>query len=359
MGALGITEASDLAYGLLDYYIKKGPLFQTMQERPLLRVLNGSKESFPAGKDKISKSVQGTVMSDTAGFFAGYDEDDALAFQQPGNLERAEYSWYEVNAGIKISWTELKKDGITVSDNNKMSEHAGADVVRIAGSVFKARIANFTESWARSMNSMLWKDGSQDAKQIPGVLSLLTDTPNVGTTGGLDRATRTWWRHRARIGALAATTNTGPKITSSKVDQTLTKTLRAELRQLRRYGGRPNVALCGSGFIEKLEDEVHEKGIYTEEGFTNEGKTDLGMAVIKMRGLGRFDYDPTLDDLGYTNRCYVIDTRHLTLMPMKGEENKLLTPERPYNYAAFFRSLTYTGALCADQLNCHGIYEAA
>lgn len=358
MGALGLTAASDLASSLLDYYIKKGPLMQTMQERPLLKMLEGSKELFPAGKALLSKSVQGTVMSDTAGFFAGYNEDDALVFQQPGDILRAEYSWYEVNAGLKISWTELKKDGITVGDNNKMSEHAGAEAVRIAGGLFKARNMNFVESWARSMNSMLWADGSQDSKQVPGIQSIITETPNVGTTGGLDRATYTWWRHRARFGALATTANTGPKITHSKVDQTLTKTLRAELRQLRRYGGRPNKALCGSGFIAALEEEVAEKGIYTQQGFTNKGSTDMGMAIISMSGLGDFEYDPTLDALGYEDRCYIFDTRHITLMPMKGEENKVLEPERPYNYAAFFRSMTWTGGLCADQLNCHGLYQS-
>ena len=359
MGALGLTEASDLASALLEYYIKKGPLMQTIQERPLLSMLEGGKETFPAGKDKISKSVQGTVMSDTAGFFAGYAEDDALVFQQPDNLLRAEFSWYEVNAGLKISWTEMKKDGLTVTNNNKMSEHANADAVRIAGSLFKARISNFVESWARSMNSMLWADGSQDAKQIPGVLSIITDVPNAGLTGGLERATYSWWRHRARLGALAATANTGPKIAASATDQTLTKTLRSELRQLRRYGGRPNKVLCGSDFIAALELEVHEKGSYTVEGFTNKGKTDLGMANISLAGLGTFEYDPTLDTIGYSKRAYVFDTRHLKLMPMAGEENKLLEPERPYNYAAYFRSMTYTGALCADQLNCHGVYEVA
>jgi hypothetical protein len=359
MGALGISEASDLGNALLDFYVKKGPLMQTMQERPLLAMLESGKETFPAGKDLISGAVQGTVMSDTAGFFAGYAEDDALTFQQPDNILRYSFSWYELNAGFKLSWTEMKKDGITVGDNSKMSEHSGADAVRIAGSLFKARLANYVESWARSMNDMCWRDGSQDAKAVPGVLSILTDVPNAGTTGGLERATYTWWRHRARLGALAVTANTGPKIASSATDQTLTKTLRSELRQLRRYGGRPNKALCGSGFIEKLENEVAEKGIYTQEGFVNKGKTDLGMAEISLRGLGTFEYDPTLDDLGYTNRCYIMDTRHLKLRPMVGEENKLLEPERPYNYAAYFRTMTWTGGLIADQLNCHGVYEAS
>lgn len=359
MGALGLVAATDLANGLLSYYVKKGPLVQTMQERPLLAMLDSAKQTFPGGKDVISTAVQGTFMSDTAGFLAGYNEDDALTFAQSQNILRCQYSWYEVNAGLKISWTELKKDGITVGDNNKTSEHAQAEAVRIAGGMMKARMADFVESWARAMNNMLWADGTTDAKSVPGVLSILTDNPNAGTTGGLDRGTYVWWRHRARLGALGVTVNTGPKITASAADQTLSKTLRSELRQLRRYGGRPNRALCGSDFIAALELELSEKGMYTVEGFSSAGKTDLGMAKISLAGLGTFEYDPTLDTLGYSKRCYVFDTRHMTLRPMAGEENKLLEPERPYNYAALFRSMTWTGGLQADQLNCHGVYEVA
>ena len=358
MGALGITQGGDLVSNLLSFYVKNGPLSQTTQERPLLALLDAGKESFPGGKDVISGAVQGAFISDTAGV-VGYSEDDALTFNQSANVLRYSYPWYEMAFGLKISFTEFKKDGISVGDDMKMSEHANAESVRIAGGTIKNRMADYVESYARDMNRIFWADGAADAKSVPGVTSILTDSPNLGVTGGLDRATYTWWRHRARLGALAVTTNTGPKIAASAANQTLTKTLRSELRQLRRYGGRPNKALCGSQFIEALELEVSEKGIYTQEGFKNAGKNDFGMASISLLGLGTFEYDPTLDNMGYSKRCYVFDTKHLKKRPMDGEENKILTPERPYQYLAFFRSMTWTGGLIADQLNCHGVYEVA
>lgn len=358
MGALGLTAATDLVNNLLSFYVKKGPLSQTTQERPLLAMLEAGKQTFPGGKDVISTPVQGTFLSDMVDV-TGYNEDDALTFNQSQNVQRVAYSWYEMQFGLKISFTEFKKDGISLDDDMKQSEHANAESVRIAGGTIKNRMMDYVESYARSMNKIMWADGSADAKSVPGMTSILTDSPNVGVTGGLDRATYTWWRHRARLGGLALTANTGPKITASAADQTLTKTLRAELRQLRRYGGRPNKCLCGSDFIAALELEVSEKGIYTQEGFVNKGKTDMGMAQISLNGLGTFEYDPTLDNMGYSKRAYVFDTRHITQRPMAGEENKILTPERPYQYLAFFRTMTWTGGLQADQLNCHGIYEVA
>jgi len=362
MGAVatlaGITAASDLTSGLLTFYVKEGFLAQTLQERPLLKILEANKKSFPGGKDYISSPVYGTLMSDSTDFHQGYAEGEELVFSSAASMERAYVSWYEISAGLVITWTELKQDGISVVADNTISQHANAEAVRICSGVFKQRVQNFIESWAIAQNEMFWSDGTASQK-VPGLRALLTDTPNVGTTAGIDRASKTWWRHRARLGALASTANTGPAIQPSKTDQTLTKTLRKELRQLMRYGGRPSVALCGSDFLDAIAEEVHEKGVYTMEGFVNNGKNDIGMTDVSMKGLGTFRYDPTLDTLGLSKRCYVIDPKKLNLRPMEGEENKVLDPNRPYNYAVIFKNMMWTGGLEVTQMNAHGVYEVA
>ncbi len=359
MPALGLNVANDLSNQLLTFYVKKGPLSQTTQDKPLLRELTAKMDDFPGGKDNISDPVQGTFMEDTAGFYAGYTEDDQLAFTQGQDVLRAAYPWKEMSANFIITWTELKKDGITILDNQRQRDHKSADAVRITTGVLKSRLANYGESMSRARQKMLWRDGTQDAKAVPGVLSLLTDDPNAGVTGGLDRATYTWWRHRARVGALGVTANTGPKIVSSAADQTLTETLISEVIQLRRFGGNPDLALCGSDFWAALRKEVRAKGQLTLTGFTGKQATNIGMAAISLPGVGEFEYDPTLDDLGRSKFAYLIDTKHLKLRPMDSEWNKMLTPERPYNYLVFLKSITDTAALGVDQLNCHGVYEVA
>jgi hypothetical protein len=364
MATLGLSVANDIANAILTFYVKKGALAQTIQDKPLLRILREKMEDFPAGKDNVSLPVQGSYMSDSNPL-QGYSEDDQLSFNQANSLLRVAYPWKETHFGLEVSWTELKKDGITITDNNRMSEHKNAAVVRIIDSLFKNRLDDWAESWARLQNQMLWGDGSQDPKQIPGLRSILTETPSTGSTGGLDRGANVWWRHRGLF------SGNNSAITASAENQTLTKTLRSEMRQLMRYGAGPTKALCGSKFIDALELEVQDKGVYTQEGFVNSGKTDAGIAKISMssdygastidrrRGKKKleFEYDPTLDDLGLAKRAYFIDTDHIKLRPMEGEDNKLLTPERPYNYFVFFKSMTFTGALVADQLNTSAIYE--
>jgi len=347
--ALGLVVATDLANALLPHHTRGKVLKQTEYDKPLLQKLKETQKTFPAGNRTLTDPVQGAFISDTQGALQGYSEDDALTFNQAQNILRTSANWYEVHMGLWISWTEMKKDGITFSDNNKSTEHSDREV-DILTDLLENRMDDFAESWSRMMNYMFWWTGAQDAKQVPGLTSILTDTPAQGTTMGLNRATYPWWQHRAMIGAT--------KITPSATDQTLSRTLRSELRQLRVYGGKPNLALCGSAFIDALELEIQEKGDYTTEGFAK-GKNDLGMNTVVMKGLGEFTFDPSMDQHGFSKRCYIIDSRRITLRPMEGEENKITTPERPYNYMVFFRSMTWTGGLVATQLNCHGIYEVA
>lgn len=344
MAALGLSVAADIASGLLYHYVRGGSLAQTEQERPLLKFLRAGQKSVPGGNLYISKAVRGSSMNDTAGFFAGYSEDDELVFKQSANIQRTEVRWYECHAGLMITWTELKKDGISISNNNKKSEHAGIAVDRLTG-LLSERLEDYGDAWSRALNTMFWNDGTQDAKQMPGVRYWLTDATATGTKGGLSRATYSWWRHNAFLG-----------IGSSEADQTLTKTLRTKQRLLRKRGGRPNKFLAGNDFITELEKELQSKGEYTNTGFAA-GKNDIGMADISLRGVGNFEYDPTLDDMGMANYCFEFDSRRLMLQPLEGEDNKVLNPERPYNYAVFIQSMMFTGALTCNQLNCHAVWS--
>lgn len=349
--ALGLVVASDIVNAALTYYVRGKEFAQTTQDKPLLAWLKENQETFPSGKDNVSEPVQGAFMADTPGFFAGYSEDDALAFTQASNLLRVAYPWKEQAASLIISWTELKKDGVTVVDHQKTSDHSKTEMTRLTG-LLENRLRDFGESWTRAKNNMYWLDGSQDAKATPGVRSIIQDAGSGianQTIGGLATATYSWWNFRSRTGAKA--------LQADEAGQTLSKTLRSDVRQLMRYGGKPNKIFAGSEFIDALEAEVQAKGTYTQEGFANEGKTDLGMAKLRMRGVGTFDYDPTLDLMGRAKFAYILDGRRIRLRPMQGEQDKMLTPERPYNYLVFLRTMTDTSAMECTQLNCHELVE--
>jgi hypothetical protein len=341
------AELANIANAALDFYIK-GPAFgQSTEDRPLLKALESKKKTFPGGKGNISIPVKGDYTT----AIAGYSQNDMVSYSNPANIKRVNYPWKEIHAGITVTLTELKEDGISVVDSTtgaKTTDHSDAEVTRLTG-LLEDKLDDMSEGWSRTFNQMLWLDGTQDAKVVPGLLSILTDVNNVGTVGGLDRATTPWWRHRVAVGANA--------IAASAANQTLSQFLRAEVRQLRRYGGKPTLVLAGSYFLQQLEIEVSAKGLYTQQGFIKNGTLDVGLADISMRGVGQFQYDPTLDDLGYSNRCYVIDESAFKLRPMEGEDKKTHTPARPYNQYALYRAMTWTGGLTCHQLNGNGVYQ--
>jgi hypothetical protein len=89
--ALGLAVAGDIASAALTFYVRGKAFAQTIQDKPLLRTLKGAQKTFPGGKDNVSLPVQGAFMQSTAGFFAGFSEDDTLSFTQAANLLRAEF----------------------------------------------------------------------------------------------------------------------------------------------------------------------------------------------------------------------------------------------------------------------------
>lgn len=348
-------ELENIANAALDYYVKGSTFKQTIQEKPLLDAMIANQETFPGGKGDISIPVQGVF--DTSSF-KGYTHNDTVSYSNPANIKRAEYPWKEVHAGITVTYTELKIDGLSVADTtsgDRVTNHSERDVTVLTG-LFKNKIEDMGEAWAKKFDEMLHLDGTQDAKQVPGIQLLIADNPTTGTLGGLDRATNAWWRNRSLVDNTAGG-GADNRITPSASTQTLSRTLRQEVRQLRRYGRGRYVIIAGSKFLEALDLEIYEKGRLTDEGFTSNKATDIAMADISMRGVGRFVYDPTLDDMGFENRCYFIDTNAIKLKVMQGEDRRIHTPARPHDQYVLYRAMTWTGALTARQLNTSGVYE--
>lgn len=343
---LGLTTAQDLINTTLIAYDRSDVVWQTVADKPLLKALKSKQKTFPNGQQTISIAVQGTKMSDTPGFLQGYTNDDELVFNQSQNVLRATVPWKEVHAGLIITFTELKIDGMTVDQNKTFSQHSQSELNQLL-ELAKNRKDDFNESWMTALNQMVWQDGSQDGKQVPGITSIITDNPTSGTTCGLSRATYPFWRHVAAVGS--------SRIVASKSDQTLSQYIRDLKIQLMMFGGKPDTIICGSGALSNLQREVSEKGVYTQTGFTKGVGFNIG--TLSIAGIGDVMYDPTMDLLGFGKRILIFDSRRIKLMPMSGEENRTLMPERPYNYMVWMMSKTWTGGLTCSQLNANAIIE--
>ena len=248
--AFTTAELDNIANAALDYYIDKGNVYaQSLQDKPLLQAMDSGAKTFPGGKGELSVAVKGTYTTTVS----GYTHNDTVTYANPANIKRANYAWKEHHAGISLTLTELKKDGISVTDSTTSSgtsNHSGRDQTVLAN-LFQDKLDDMMEGYSRGMNDFLFGDGTADAAAIAGIQSLILDNPTTGTVGGLSVATNTWWRNRANVAI--STTATG---------QELIELLHTEMRQLKRFGGKPTIAVCGSAFLDRLADELRRNGNY-------------------------------------------------------------------------------------------------
>lgn len=358
--AFSVAELANIANAALDYYLNKGTAFQqTLEARPLVKVMEAGKKNFPGGKGDISIAVQGVFgAGGVDDSLVGYTHDDTVAFYTPANIERANYTWREQHIGLSVTHTELKIDGLSVDDGSDVSSHSGRDMTALVN-LWENKLFDFGERYARSLNTLLWGDGTSDAKAIAGMQSIITEDPSTGTVGGIDRSVTAnrWWMNRARTAAMATAITGdgtlaaygGDEVTSSAANGgALLQVLQQEMLQLRRYGAMPNKFLCGSDFLAALQVEMRSNGYYTQSGFR--GSQDGSMGTMLFDGTP-VEYDPELDNLGLSKRGYWWDTRDIFLMTMAGEWRKTHKPARPADQFVLKRSITSTGQLVAKRCN--------
>lgn len=349
-------EITNIANAALDFYFEKGEVFrQTLQKRPLWDKLSAKRKSFPGGKGNISLAVSG-AFGDGSGndVVKGYTHNDTVAFYTPANIKRANYPWREHHIGLQLTHTELKIDGISVVDTNgaETSSHSGRDMTVLVG-LLEDKLFDLGESYARSMNLLAYGDGVADPKAMAGLKLLVAADPTTGTVGGIDRsqAANVWWRN------LAKTAASGGAVTSSPTNGgALLQELQKQRRQLIRYGGTPDLFVCGSDFLGAMETEMRANGLYTQVGF--KGTQDGAMGDMNFGGQ-TVNYDPTLDDLGLQKRAYWIDSSNIFVEAMTGEWMHNHTPARPANQFLMYRSITTTCQIVGRQFNSSLVIDIA
>lgn len=339
-------EIENVGQAVLDYHMNTPEVrSQSLQDKPLLKAMMAKTEEFPGGKDYITVRVKGVYTTTIQGF----EHDDTVGYSNPANIKTATYPWKLIHSGIQMTMHELLKAGISISDTTTgkgETRHSENEKIILAD-LLKDKVEDMMEGTDRGMNEMFWKDGSQDSKVVPGIQSIVLDDPTSATVvAGIDQQANTWWANRASLGLNAGT----------PANQVVVTKLQSEWRQLRRYGGRPDLVLCGSAFIEAMENELRAKGNYTLEGWTSKKATDASLADISFKGVN-FQYDPTLDDMSKSKYCYVLDSRRLHPKVISGEDGKDHRPARPENKYVFYRARTWVGGLVAEQRNCHGVYS--
>lgn len=343
-----MEQVQNVANSTLDFYMKKGtPRDQHIQDKPLLSRLRKKQKSIPGGKGRVDMPV----VLETVSALQGFEYDDQVDYGSPAKIRRVSYPYRLFHIGIQFSMHELIHDGISVvdsSDGKKTTEHSKRELTMLVN-ILEHKIKDMDEGFDKDLNTLMWRDGSQSALAFPGLTSFIVDDPTAATVvGGIDQAANAKWRNRANLTITLGDT-TG-------ASQAVAITLDNELPQLRRYGGKPSVGFAGSDMIERLKLEYRYKGYYSQTGFNK--SVDLATGDIEIGGIPIY-YDPTLDDLGYDKRLYLIDESRVFPFVVEGEDEKKHNPARPEDKYVFYMAKTWVGGMGCEQRNGCGVYAFA
>lgn len=360
--AFTADELADINNSALEVFIDKGKVWtQNVANKPMLKAFNDAAGRFSGGKEHVSigvKSGQG------GGSLQGYTHDDQVSYYTPTGIKRARFPWKEHHIGMVITHTELKIDGIDVVEDGAdqdTREMSGREE-HVLANLLDEKNDTLGEDYAYSLDRLIHNDGSGDPKALAGIRSIILDAPAAGSTGGLSRVTNTWWRNRAATAANASAGGQGAITVNPANGGSLIEFLEKEWLQLSKYrnGQTRYKIFCGSDFLAGYQRELRANGNYTMNGWQGQNNADGGMDAPKFKGTPLV-WDPTLDDLGLSKRCYVLDMGKtgLRLLYMDGQRMKRHHPARPYDRYVMYNGITTTAVMIAKQLNTSAVYDIA
>jgi hypothetical protein len=359
--AFTADEISNINNAALDDYIDKGKVWaQNIVNKPMLKAFNASAGKFNGGKGNVSFAVK---AGQGGGSLSGYSGDDQLNFYNPTGTKRVNFPWREHFIGIQVTHTELKIDGINVveEDADQTTHNMDGREEHALANLLDEKMDDLGEDYAFSLDRLIHSDGSTDAKAIAGVQSIILDSPSVGSTGGLSRVAQPYWRNRAATTANAGAGGQGPITVNTAAGGALIEFLEKEWLQLSKFrkGTTKYKLFAGSDFIAGYRKEMRANGFYTMNGLKG-SVVDGSQGELEWH-TNPIEWDPTLDDTGFSKRLYVIDMSKtgLRLLYLDGNRMKKHNPARPYDRMVMYNGISMTGVLVAKQLNTSAVYDIA
>lgn len=333
----------------MTFHMDKGSVFwQNKQNRPLYNDFRAAQKTYPGGKGlQVDVRVAGEFVTRTEGF----QYDQSVSFGNPAKIRTASYAAKLIHAGINVTKHELLENGISLkpsASGDKPSPLARADAIQLAN-IFDYKMEDMQLGWEKDVDEMYWGDGTLDPNKPAGVRSIIVPNPSAAlVVGGLDQYINDKWRNYAALSLNVSTP-------SNKV---LSRAMQIGFRQMRRYGTPKWKIYAGSDFIDAYEQEARASGYLTQTGWQARGKIDMSVADSAFDG-NEIVYAPTLDDLGLSKYCYVIDTSKIYPMVIEGEDMQQHSPERPPEKYVLYRAITSVFTIVARQRNTSGVFSIA
>jgi len=258
------------------------------------RVINGP----------IEQAINTTVKA--------YTDLDTLDTNRIDVFDEFSYPWKEYAGTVTMSELERAK--------NQGSGRKFA--------LLDAKMENLRNSFKRVINTDLFGDGTGTGGKVLGGLRLIVaDNPAVGSPGGINRATYTFWRSQQMTGTM----------TTAAYDN-----LTASMRHLYNLcsngvtGAHPSFAVTDMPVF-----EAFEATLVKNERYNRSGKSDKGITGFKSDSLMFKDIPISYDVACTAGHLYMLNTDNLKLAYQSGYWMKGFPAVDPANQTAdIFKVMT-------------------
>lgn len=258
--------------------------------------------------------------------FSGYD---VLNIGASDVLSSAEYQWRQIAVNVVASGEELRK-------NNGDSR-----IINLA----KARMKNAIRTFKNNFSSDIYSDGSL-SNQINGLQALVANT-GLGTIGGINSTTWTFWRNKVQ--SAAAPIQGGGAITPSAT------TIETQLMlylwlNLVRGDDKPDLIVSDNNYFAFFEASQVSIKRYTQADNANGG-----FAGLKYKGCDViFDGGSGIP----TNTMYFLNTDYIGLTVHKDADMEMVEEMRPYNQDAVVMPILWMGNMTCSNRALQGVLKA-
>lgn len=332
----------------LDFYLAASPVDQIALERPLLKALQGKKKTAPGAKQYVVEQLRVRYQSN----FQWFNGSQVVTYNRRQTVEQANFAWRSAHDGFALDEDRLAQNGIIVTDDRGPSNASDAEKIQLT-SLIEEQAEVLKLGFQEQFSYQLHIDGSQSTDAIAGLDALVSLAPTSGTVGGIDRsvAANAYWRNNVATG-LTTTTSTG----------TILNQMEVSYRNCMRNGGRPDLIIAGSTFIDGYRNFVLNTFGRMDFGPANRKRVEGGTEVLTFQGTD-VQWSPEFSELDaryapatlWEKRCYFINTSNITLRPLQGHDMISRKPPRAYDRYEYYWGITWRGALTMNKASAHAV----
>lgn len=327
---------------------RKTPIDQININRVTLDWFMRTKEVSTFGNGSFKEPIYVSNDSNYQNYFGA----DQVTYNDRDPARWTDFGYYNNHDGFWFDEDRLLAAGITLSDDGEATPTTTEREQLI--NLLDVSYTSLKNSIQEGLAFELLRDGSQSAKAVPGLASIVDPTPATGTVGGINAALFPYWRNNANL--LIAAADVVPEMQDSW-DAAMT------------FGGMvPDFIVGGKAFVDNYRTQAGQtinREIHAAGNMRGGVSLDPSVTNLFFHGVPVL-WDPTFEALDallstttQTKTAYFLNSKAIKLRPVKGNWMVKRKPERlPDRYVHYFAKTSKYG-LTTNKRNALAVLSIA